>query len=177
MDRQATGQGIGASAPTAGPIQYRLDSQIAPAPGLGRTGFALGARVATQEGLLPVEYLSLGDRVITRSGARVLRAITSLPLISNLVRIAPGALGHNRPGAALVLGAGTRVLLRDWRAQALFGAPQALVPVVRLLDGQFITRETGRKTRLFALHFDTAEVVYADGVEIGCTPLKVQTGA
>ncbi|HHB80814.1 MAG TPA: hypothetical protein ENK83_03575 [Aliiroseovarius sp.] len=43
-----------------------------------RTGLnplALGTVVYTLDGALPVEYLNDGDRVITRSGARVVRAI------------------------------------------------------------------------------------------------------
>ncbi|PTV97161.1 Hint domain-containing protein [Rhodobacter aestuarii] len=174
MDRQATGRSSGGQPPVNLSPIFTLDTHLEAGPGQGRAGCALGAQVATMEGLLPVEYLSLGDRIITRSGARVLRGISSVPLISNLVRVAPGALGHDRPGKALVLGAGTEVLVRDWRAQVLFGADQALVPVARLVDGQFITRVTGQKTRLFTLHFDASEVIYADGVEIGCKPLAVK---
>ncbi len=173
MDRQAMGRASGAKAPAATAHPITLDSHLTAAPGTGLTGFALGARVATMDGLLPVEFLELGERIITRAGARVLRGISALPMVSNLVRIAPGALGHDRPGAALVLGAGTEVLLRDWRAQAFFGKAQALIPVSRLIDGQFVTRLSGVRTRLFALHFDVAEVIYADGVELGCRPLRV----
>lgn len=35
----------------------------------------LGTIVLTMEGALPVEYLSVGDRIITRAGARTLRDI------------------------------------------------------------------------------------------------------
>ena len=60
-----------------------------------------------------------------------------------------------------------KVLVRDWRAQALYGQSQALVPVGRLLDGGYITPCAGRM-RLFALQFAAPEVIYADGVEVGC---------
>ena len=56
---------------------------------------------------------------------------------------------------------------------------QALVPAGRLVDGQYVTAfrpDTPRgKLRLYVLHFDAPEVVYAEGVEIGCAPLKVQS--
>ena len=174
MDRQTSGRREGAL--DAAPVTpgFVLDLHLSRPRGLGLAGLALGAQVATLEGMLPVEYLSPGDRIITRAGARVLRGLSMLPLVTQLVRIAPGALGHDRPTGALMLGAGTEVLLRDWRAQALFGRAQALVAVARLVDGQFVTRVTGEKTRLFTLHFDTPEVIYAEGVEVGCQPLKLR---
>lgn len=177
MDRQATGRDEGGAA-KGQPVSASLTLQahLPASPGAGLSGFAQGARVATMDGLLPVEYLGLGDRVITRSGARVLRGISAIPFVTQLVRIAPGALGHDRPGEALVLGAATEVLLRDWRAEVMFGRKQALVAVSRLVDGQFVTRLSGVKTRLFALHFDAPEVIYADGVEIGCVPMPVVAG-
>jgi len=174
MDRQATGRDGGADRSAASAPSITFDSRVTAGGPSGMSGFAMGARVATMDGLLPVEFVNLGDRVITRAGARVVTGISTLPLVRNLVRIAPGALGHDRPGEALLLGAGTEVLLRDWRAQVMFGTAQALVPVARLVDGQFITRETAQKVRLFALHFNAPEVIYADGVEIGCTPLSVR---
>ena len=39
-------------------------------------GIAPGTIIHTLDGSLPVEYLSPGDRIITRAGMRVLRAIT-----------------------------------------------------------------------------------------------------
>lgn len=177
MDRQAAGRASGkdgALGPVALAPSLTFESPLAAGGSAGFAGFAMGALVATMDGLLPVEYLSLGDRVVTRAGARVLRGVSSLPLVRGLVRVAPGALGHDRPGSEMILGAGTEVLVRDWRAQALFGAREALVPVVRLVDGQFVTRVEGRKERLFALHFEAPEVIYADGIEIGCKPLAVK---
>ncbi len=37
---------------------------------------AVGTIIYTLDGTLPVEYLAPGDRIITRAGMRVLRAIT-----------------------------------------------------------------------------------------------------
>lgn len=170
MDRQAMGRGAG-QLPREERTSFVLEALTRARAGL--SGVALGTGVATLEGILPVEFLSPGDRVITRAGARVVRAVTAMPLVSKLVHVAPGALGHDRPDAPLVLGAGTKVLVRDWRAKAMFGKPQALVEVTRLIDGQFITKVEGGRCRLYTLHFDVPEVIYADGVEIGCDPLRV----
>lgn len=38
--------------------------------------FRLGTIILTLDGAIPIEFLSPGDRVITRAGARVLRAVT-----------------------------------------------------------------------------------------------------
>lgn len=170
MDRPSSGREMQGAAAPGSRSAIVLDPH--PGAGAGLAGIALGTRVATLDGLLPVEYLGPGDRVITRSGMCRLRAATSVPTRGRLVQVAPGALGHDRPERALLLGEGTPVLIRDWRAEALFGRKEALVEVSRLLDGQFIARAAGAKTRLFALHFDAAEVIYADGVEIGTTPLR-----
>ncbi|SFI64545.1 hypothetical protein [Celeribacter neptunius] len=40
-------------------------------------GLPLGTQVMTADGILPVEYLEPGDRVITRAGMRTLRNIDS----------------------------------------------------------------------------------------------------
>ncbi len=40
-------------------------------------GLAPGTIIFTLEGALPVEYLSPGDRIITRAGMRVLRALSA----------------------------------------------------------------------------------------------------
>lgn len=138
------------------------------------TGIAMGTRVMTLQGSLPVEFLAPGDRVITRSGARVLRdvAVTVLHDV-DVVQLASGALGHDRPDAPMCLPAGQPVMLRDWRAQALYGAREAAVPVARLVDGEFLRQTRLPELRLFRLGFDAVEVVYADGVELACLPATV----
>jgi len=42
---------------------------------LDLTGLAAGTIIYTLDGALPVEYLGPGDRIITRAGMRVLRAV------------------------------------------------------------------------------------------------------
>ena len=76
-----------------------------------------GTVIYTLEGALPVEFLSPGDRIITRNGARHLRHVS------------------------------VRVDQRE-------GYPP--------------------KARLFALHFDEAEVVLGEGVQLSCNPLPVR---
>jgi hypothetical protein len=87
-----------------------------------------------------------------------------------MVAVAEGALGHDRPGRRLMLPAAMRVLVRDWRAKALCGAAQALIPVARLADGAFLAPVTVAEVRLFALDLGGEAVVYAEGVAVAMAP-------
>lgn len=136
------------------------------------SGMLAGTQVLTLGGEMPVEFLTPGDRIITRAGARTLRRITVRRIRNaRIARVSAGSLGHDRPGRDLLIGADQPVLVRDWRAKALFGAPQALVPVSRLADGQYVRVVTLIAAQMIALEFDRDETVYADGVELGCPAL------
>ncbi|MFN6978778.1 MAG: Hint domain-containing protein [Gemmobacter sp.] len=137
-------------------------------------GLPMGTLVLTLDGALPVEHLGPGDRIVTRAGVRRLRAVTVTVLAdAAMVAVAPGALGHDRPDRPLMLPAGQAVLLRDWRARAMFGTDAALVAVGRLADGVFLRHVRVKSVRLFALTFDAPAVIYADGVETGAAAVPV----
>lgn len=136
-------------------------------------GLARGTRVLTLDGALPVEYLSPGDRVITRGGARLLRGVRAGRVTGQMVRLRAGVLGMDRPEGELLLAPGTGVLIRDWRAQALYGAKQAVVPVRRLIDGDFIAAVGVQDLPVYALEFDAPQVIYAEGIEIEALPALV----
>lgn len=129
-------------------------------------GFAKGSIILTLEGEKNVEDLRVGDRIITRDvGMSRLTAIT--PTISEKAfRVRASVLGHGRPQSDLLVAQGQRLLLRDWRAKAMFGEAEALVPVERLVDGHFIARETGNGVTFYALEFDTPHILYVEGVEV-----------
>ncbi|MFN3992808.1 MAG: Hint domain-containing protein [Tabrizicola flagellatus] len=128
-----------------------------------------GTMVRTLDGLIPVDFLTPGDRVVTRAGAR---RLTSVSVVArkqvDLVRIKASTMGHDRPDQDLLLSPGQPVLIRDWRARALYGQPVAAIPAVRLADGEFVCLETHRNVRLFTLRFDEDEVIYAEGLELAC---------
>jgi hypothetical protein len=133
------------------------------------TGMAAGTSVMTLDGAIPVEYLNVGDRVLTRDGARTLRGIAVRVVDGDAVRVGAATLGHDRPTEDVMLAVGQPVLVRDWRAKALYGAAQALVPVERMADGQMIARVSVHGLRMFTLTFDTVVVVYAGGLELACS--------
>ncbi|WP_240484735.1 Hint domain-containing protein [Pseudoponticoccus marisrubri] len=125
----------------------------------------------TLDGALPVEFLEPGDRVITRDqGASTLRAVARRQIACRMIEIRGGSLGHTRPGRDIRVPAEQRVLIRDWRARALFGRPQALVPAARLVDGSFVRDLGMRQVDLVALRFDAPHILYADGLELASAP-------
>ena len=134
-------------------------------------GMAMATPVMTLDGLLPVEYLNPGDRILTRSGTRRLRAI-EMTRIQNarVVRISESTLGADVPLAAILVTPDQPILIRDWRAKALYGVAQAMIPARRLVDGEYIRAEVVADLRLFTLHFEAAEVIYVGGLELFCAP-------
>lgn len=132
-------------------------------------GLVAGTTVMTADGALPVEFLTPGDRVITRAGIRKLAGIAvRIDRDVEMVRIGAGTLGFDRPCEETLVPLHQLVLIRDWRAQALYGAPQALVAAGRLADGTQISVETAPEVRVFRLEFAEDVVIYAGGLELAC---------
>ena len=133
----------------------------------GRNALTAGTVVLTLDGALPVEFIAVGDRVITRdSGIAMVREVRRAKVQMKAVAIKAGSLGNTRPDRDAVLPAAQEILIRDWRAEALFGASQALVPASRLVDGEFIRDIGTREFEVVELVFDTPHILYADGLEV-----------
>lgn len=130
-------------------------------------GFASGTIILSQDGEMPVEFLTPGDRIISRdAGFVTLDHVERTTHQIRAVRFAAGSLGHTRPDHDLILPENQMVLVRDWRAQSLFGVPQAMVRAGDLVDGEFIC-DLGQQTmRLHQLHFAKSHVIYAGGLEV-----------
>jgi hypothetical protein len=132
----------------------------------------------TLRGAVPVETLQPGDRVVTRAGAlRLERVALRLEERPRLVRVAASALAPERPEADIVLAADQPILVRDWRAPALAGQPQALMPAGRLADGDHIRPEQPHEARIYTLHFAVPAVIYAHGLELACAPVAAPAPA
>lgn len=131
-------------------------------------GLPMGTTIYTLAGALPVEALYPGDRVITRdAGAQTLLDIRRRPVPAGtaMVRITGDALG-GKPTQPTILPGHQRVLIRDWRAQALYGTPTARVPLSRLVDGPFVAWTDERPEALLTLHFAHPHIIYANGLEL-----------
>lgn len=136
-----------------------------------RPALPAGTTVLTLAGALPVEFLGPGDRIITRDGARPLRAIRShVEPLARMIRVSAAALGSDTAQDDLLVTPDMPIVLRDWRARALRGCPEAAVEAARLVDGDFIRAETTVGQRLFTLDFDAPVVIYAGGQELALAP-------
>ena len=146
---------------TAGPIQTRTEMPLC--------GLAAGTPVLTLSGIIPVEFIAPGDKVITRSGARVVTAV-EIAVVRNadMIRISEGVLGKDRPEADMLVAPRQPMLIRDWRAKALAGLDQAVMSAFRLVDGDYIRAETLPEARIVTLRFADPQVIFAAGLELGC---------
>lgn len=135
------------------------------------TGILAGTPVLTLDGEIPVQFLAPGDRIVTRAGARRLVHVTvEVTERADVVCVSASALGHDRPADDVILAPGQPILVRDWRAKALYGTAEAVVPAARLADGDYIRPETVQEARFFTLHFAAEAVIYAGGLELACAP-------
>jgi Hint domain len=137
-------------------------------------GIIAGTVVLTLEGEIPVQFLAPGDRVITRSGAKKLQSVeVAVVRDAAMVRVSASSLGHERPEADLFVAPSQQILVRDWRAKALYNKDVAMVEAQRLADGEYIRKEVVAEVRLFTLRFEREEVVYAGGLELACAPALI----
>lgn len=136
-------------------------------------GFLAGTLVMTAEGELPAELLGPGDRVITRRGmAKVVAVELRSQKDALVIVVSPDTLGVGRPRAEIRLAPDQRVLVRDWRAMALWGVAEAAVPVAHLADGEFIRQERMALAHFVTLRLSREAVVMAGGLDL-CCPASV----
>lgn len=152
--------------------EYRAESRSE----ITVAGLFAGTTVLTLDGALPVEHLNPGDRIITRTGSAILRALGVRVGPVTPCKITSSALGGGRPDHDILLPAGQNILVRDWRAKALFGSEQVTAPIAKIADGEYISLQPVAKMRMFSLVFDDPQVFYASGLElVSATETNVQT--
>lgn len=139
--------------------------------------FTPGTMILTPKGEVAIETLVAGDRVVTRDhGVQAIRWIGStelapvmLDLNKNLrpILIKKGALGTDLPSQDLRVSRQHRILVRDWRAEMMFGSEGGvLVPAFTLCNDSSIIEERPKDIVTYIhMAFDNHEIVYADGVE------------
>ncbi|WP_264213773.1 Hint domain-containing protein [Leisingera thetidis] len=126
-----------------------------------------GTMVLTREGARAAQALAAGDSIITRTqGMARIEAVRSRRAMLQAVSFRAGSLGGTRADSDLTVPWDQRILVRDWRAKAMFGQPQAVVPAYELVDGEFI-RDLGLQMMdLTILEFSRPHVIYAGGMEL-----------
>ncbi|MGB1390384.1 MAG: Hint domain-containing protein [Paracoccaceae bacterium] len=139
--------------------------------------FVAGTMILTPAGQVAIETLEVGDRVITRDhGVQKIKWIGATTLPSTYVKSNPhlrpilirkDAMGPNMPGRDLRVSRQHRILVRDWRAEVMFGeADGVLAPAFSLVNETTIIEERPSAPVTYVhMAFDQHEVVYAEGVE------------
>lgn len=134
-------------------------------------GVPAGSHILTSAGELPIEYIGAGDKAITRDcGMSLIKAIEPVEFRGPIVRLLAGTLGQAYPDKDILLPADQLILLRDWRAKMLFGSDEIMVPVHRLVDGEFVTLIENGEITLFQMELAAGQIVYADGLETAISP-------
>ena len=81
-----------------------------------------------------------------------------MPAGTPIVEVTRNAFG-GRPDRDVWLPAAQRVLIRDWRAKALYGQAQACVPAGQLADGEYVRHgQLDCEVTCFALRFGRPEI-------------------
>ncbi|WP_306115150.1 MULTISPECIES: Hint domain-containing protein [unclassified Roseovarius] len=133
----------------------------------GPSGLLANSTILTLSGEMRVGDVRPGHRIVTRnSGTAVVRAVLRRQIRFEAIRFLAGSLGDTRPDHDTILPAGQGILIRDWRAQALFGKREAVIPADRLVDGEFVTRLGPTCMTLCDIAFDRRHVLYVDGFEV-----------
>ena len=139
--------------------------------------FVMGTMILTPSGQVAIENLEAGDRVVTRDhGAQRIRWIGATALPAAYVSANPhlrpilirkGALGPDQPAQDLRVSRQHRILVRDWRAEVMFGdAAGVLTPAFTLCNDSTIVEERPTEAVTYVhMAFENHEVVYAEGVE------------
>ena len=167
---------------------WKPDPDAVPSPGPDQTivtdhnltivvCFTPGTSILTPDGAVLVQDLGTGDRVITRDhGVQTIRWIGATTMSAAYaaankrlrpVLIRKGALGPDQPDRDMRVSRQHRVLVRDWRADVMFGEPEGvLVPAFSLCNDSTIVEERPTQDVTYIhIVFDNHEVVYADGIE------------
>lgn len=145
-----------------------------PTPYSTITCFVRGALIETESGVVPVEELRAGDKILCADGEyktlrlALSRKISAREIDANPklqpVRIMAGALGHGMPQRDLLVSRQHRMLVSSAICERMFGLEQVLVSAIKLtsLPGIFVDPDHG-EVEYFHLLFDHHEVIFAEG--------------
>lgn len=138
--------------------------------------FAGGTGIMTPQGRRPVEALAVGDHVVTADGREVpvrwvghrhvgAAELAAFPALRPIC-IQAGALGDNTPATDLRVSPQHRMILRDWRADLMFGAPDVLVIAKALVNDSTIrVDDSCTAVDYYHILFDQHEIILAEGAE------------
>lgn len=128
--------------------------------------FVAGTLIRTPEGEVPVEMLMPGMMVDTLDdGPQPLRWIGQRRVAATgalaPIRIRRGAFGNHEE---LLVSPQHRVLVRDAKAEMLFGEKEVLVAAKDLVDGRSVRRQPGGEVCYVHLLFDRHQILWSGGL-------------
>lgn len=127
--------------------------------------FTEGTRIATAQGLRPVQDLRIGDLVVTRDhGLQPVRWAGQRRVAAEgnfaPVRFDAGTIGNERP---LLVSPQHRMLIRGGEVNMLFGEGEVLASAKHLINGGSVREMPGGCVTYVHLLFDGHEIIYAEG--------------
>jgi len=135
--------------------------------------FAGGTKIASEKGAVPIENLSVGEKVTTLNNGHQRirwigrRLLTKWNLLENPklrpVRIVAGALGGGLPKDDILVSRQHRMLINSKVAERMFGEKEVLVAAINLtkLPGIFVDHQI-EEVVYFHLLLDRHEIVFAE---------------
>ncbi len=158
---------------TAGPATFSYE--VTNGEGISDVGFVhgqvacfvAGARIVTELGLVVVQCLEPGDRVLTLDhGFQVLRWRGQRSIASQgsfaAVSIPAGTFGDH---GALRVSPQHRLLIRGWQAEVYCGEPEVLVKALHLVRAGLLRQDhSGVPVTYCHLLFDHHEIINAEGL-------------
>lgn len=137
-----------------------------PVGDFGPPCFVAGTRIHAESGIVPIETLSVGDRVWTRDrGLQVIRWRGHRRVRGDAdhapILFEAGAFGNV---AALMVSPQHRMLVTGWQAQLWFGEDEVLVPAKHLVNGTTIRVRPMRNVEYHHILFDGHEIVESEGI-------------
>ncbi len=128
--------------------------------------FVAGTRIKTDVGLVAIEDLVPGQKVVTLdNGLQPVRHVLQ-SRVSGTGKLAPivfsaGTWGAQRDMAVSPM---HRMFVSDWRAELLFGESEVLVPAHFLTNGETIYRRPCADVVYVHLVFDAHEIILAENI-------------
>lgn len=139
-----------------------------PSAQIASHGFPVGTLIQTERGPLAVETLQPGELIETRNGGlQPLLGIKEVIRTCRAIKFQAGCFGARGPAQDMLLPEAQPVLIRDWRARAMFGQSQAMVRAGQLVDDTFIEDIGPRRLALYQLDLGRARIVQGFGIDLG----------
>ncbi|PIE11465.1 MAG: hypothetical protein CSA72_04960 [Rhodobacterales bacterium] len=145
---------------------HEFDGNDVASASIPAVGMLAQTTVLTRAGVETMGDLSEGSFIITREyGLQRVGTIERAQGIARLIHIAPDAIAPGKPSAALTVGEETLIFMESGPSRM-----PTITEAGDLVNGSTITDAGYQSVELVRPKFDEGRIVYADGLELVCTP-------